>query len=388
MKKKILYILSSMIILFIIVNSIVFIGIIQNTVGMPFASARVYMLSAKKINELYIYPLTDLTGWESPATKPFYIIRDKLYHTGLSRFPKNEGEREIWWYKIKQDEFRTIVYDRVVEYCQNRYPAPYLYGKKDEFIKWNNEIYSHIEPLAMAKITDKTFSKQKLSVWVDLAMLSQETNENLSSKLNAQKQGKLEPNADKSGIYPTIDQVQKYDNVYNQYLYLLDYSKKYDKDSYAYFIKNNKMWGAELIHNIALTNLQAKFNSYQLNCNDKYLKIYADTHREIRDYYFANENNITPYGLKFRLGMDALTTYPMIAYKCRNNPYLKDYIKYIVTKATTQDARYLDSVTLNKIKSLNENEYNKKFEIWMDSSLKNDKKTDRVKKDKKLMGIK
>ncbi len=318
---------------FIVFNFIVFTGIVNATMNNSFASARTYMLSAEKINELYIFPLSHLTRWDHPVTEPFYFVRDKLYNTGLSKFPKNEGEKEIWWYKIRYAEFRELVEDKLFEYTLNKYPKKYLYSKVNDFIMWNNELYSHIEPMAKAKITDKEFGKQKLALFVNLAILSQDIDNCLSGELRAEKQGKWGPFR-REGMYPAINHAQKYDKVYNIYINLVDYSKKYEKDSYDYFVSNSKIWGAKLRHDFSLSILQAKFYNYKLDCNDIFLKVFADSDKEIRDYYFANQGTLS-YGLKMRLSMDALSTYPLmipITYKCRNNPDFKDYIEYIIKK--------------------------------------------------------
>ncbi|KKP38403.1 MAG: hypothetical protein UR30_C0019G0018 [Candidatus Peregrinibacteria bacterium GW2011_GWC2_33_13] len=371
------------ILIFITFNFIIFAGIVNRTKNQPFASARAYMLSAEIINKLYIFPISHLTRWEHPVTKPFYFIRDYLYNKGLSEFPKSEGERELWWYKIRQDEFRVLVEDNLVTYSinwENSIPK-YLFSKVNRFKEWNNELYNHIEPMTKAKITDETFRKQKLAVFVDLATLSAGMNKCLSEKLEQVRLGK----SSGVGIYPDNTHVKKYDKVYTLYVNLLNYSKKHEKDSYEYFISNRKIWGAKLSHDIALSILQVRFYNYNLDCNDKYLKIYADAHKEIRNYFYSNQNKM-PHALKIRFSMDALTTYPMIAYKCRNNPCMKDYIEYIL-KREIKDG-FVDTSTLKKIKEINPNDTNKKFEVWMNCTLKDDKKIDRIKKDKKLMGIK
>lgn len=385
-RNQLLKIVGGILLIFFLYNFLIFSYIALKASKEPiYPEARMYLRSAEKINNLYIFPLSRSFGWESPITIPFYAIRDYLYNKGLSKLPVNEGEKEIWWYKIRYIEFRELVEKNLEEYCLNKYPQQYLYDKKDDFIKWNNELYSHIEPMAKAKIKDKEFRKQKLAVFVDLAVLSQGEDYCLSTALELQRQGKFMWPSSRAGVRPNIKEVLKFDKVYNLYISLLDYSKKYEKDSYDYFLMNRKLWGLELSHNIAQSILLVKFYDYTLDCNDKYLKIFVDAQKEIRDYYYINADSL-PFGLKMRFGMDALTTHPMIAYKCRNNPCMKDYIEYILQRKI-KDNR-IDAETLKKIKSISPKDTIGKFEIWGNSTFSKYKDINELEKDKRLMGIK
>lgn len=299
------------------------------TSGKYYKEARAYMAAAEKMNDLYIFPLSHMTHWEHPITKPFYAIRDYLYYTGLSKFPKNEGEREVWWYKIRYVEFRELVEDNLVSYqLKKDYAIPkFVYSKVARFHDWDNELYNHIKPIADSKITDKKLSKFKLDMFVQLSRLYVSMDSLLAIEPRFITYQKIKD------FIPKINWVsdkesQKYDKIYRTYLNLLTYSKKYDKLSYDYFYNdiNNRRWGWFLAHEVSKNIITSRFYNNKLTCDDFYLKLYADNQKIMRDYYDKYEKTLS-YGVRARMSLSTSGLNTFIAYKfrhCKHFSYCSD----------------------------------------------------------------
>lgn len=301
-----------------------------------YKEARAYMASALVINLRYIYPLTKIGGWDDPIIKPFYLLRDKLFDIGYSKFPKDEGEKEFWWYTVKFQEYERCESPALGEWTTYANPRKYLNSKKDKFIKGVDDLYKHIDLLASAKITDKTdklLAKQKLVEFVILARRYQDSDFILKSKLEEDREAKLGI-SENYAILPYSD-VPKYEHVYDTYINLLSYSKQHEKESYDYFYSNPVHWlgGDIMAFKVIDDALMSKLYNNKLDCNDKFIKIFTDYHREIREFASKNENNTR---ISHRLLMDAgtvaLNVEMLLAYKCQYNPYMKDYIQYCLIR--------------------------------------------------------
>ncbi len=330
--KNILVILIVALTIFFIFNFIVFYGVVKSTKNKPFASARAYMLSAEKINNLYIFPLSHMTHWEHPITKPFYAIRDKLYYTGLSKFPKNEGEKEIWWYKIRYVEYRELVEDNFVAYqLKKDYAIPkFVYSKVNRFHDWDNELYSHIQPIANAKITDKNFAKFKLDMFVQLSRLYVSMNNLLVQEPSAIS--KKRTGSGKPLIHWVSDkEVEKYDKIYQTYLSLLEYSRKYEKASYDYFYNDidRRIWEWFLAHEVSKNIMMSRFYNNKLTCGDFYLKLYSDNQKLMRDSYEKNGKKLS-YGIRARMSLNSSTVIPIVACRFHDCPSFKNYSEYVI----------------------------------------------------------
>lgn len=361
--KKILIGLLCFIIAFVIINLLIFIPLVKNQLASSiYPEARAYMASAEKINEIYIYPLSHMTHWEHPITKPFYTIRDKLYSKGLSLFPEKEGEREIWWYKIRYVEFRELVEDNLDAYQLNKdYAIPkFVYSKVNRFHDWNNELYDHIQPIADAKITDSRFAKFKLDMFVQLARLyvSMDSLLVLEPRVIAYEKTR-DPIPQINWV--SNKEVEKYDKIYKTYLNLLEYSKRYDKASYDYFYNdiNRRMWGWFLAYKVSYNIMMSRFYNNKLICDDFYLKLYADNQKIMRDYYAKNEKKLS-YGVRARMSMESGEMLGVIAYKFKDCENFKDCSKHTLDGLRKYHfASTWEDVKNNELESL---EYEKRYD--------------------------
>ena len=314
-------------IVFTILNLLIFVPLVQKELkNSLYPEARAYMVAAEKINEIYIFPLSHMTHWEHPITKPFYAIRDKLYNTGLSKFPDNEGEKEIWWYKIKYVEFRELVEDNLVAYQLNKDIAipKFVYSKVGRFHDWDRELYRHIEPIASAQITDEKFAKFKLDMFVQLSRLYVSMDSLLVLEPRAISRQKTRHSVPL--VHWVSDkEVEKYDEIYQTYIKLLEYSKKHDKFSYDYFYSdmNRRIWSWFLVHGISENIITSRFYNNKLSCEDKYFELYIDNHKIMKDYYDKFGKTLS-YGVRARMSMDSGEIRPAIAYNIQNCKKFKD----------------------------------------------------------------
>lgn len=321
---KVLISLIVILLIFVGINVLTFTAIVKEQLKSPlYPEARAYMACAEKINDMYIFPLSHMTHWEHPITKPFYAIRDNLYNKGLALFPENEGEREVWWYKIRFFEYLDLVEDNLVAYQLNKdFAIPkFVYSKINRFHDWDNELYSHIQPMANEKITDKELQKYKLTSFVQVADSYVKTDSLLVLEprfISYKKTQRYTPEIN----WVSDKEVQKYDKIYQTYLNLLEYSKKYDKPSYDYFYNDitNQMSSWFLTHDVSENIIRARYANKKLTCEDKYLKIYADNRKVMKDYYAKNEKKLS-FGLRARMSMESGEIIPVLAHKfghCKN----------------------------------------------------------------------
>jgi len=104
-----------------------------------------------------------------------------------------------------------------------------------------------------------------------------------------------------------------------------------------------------LVYYLSLDIIQSRFYSNKLQCNDPYLKINVDTHKKIREYYF---NHNMASALEFDASAVALTVNPLMAYKCRYNPCMQDYIKYILSKQNDKTLNTMEAIKNRELKDL------------------------------------
>ncbi len=292
MLKKIGSIISAILISFILINLSFFsIEIYKNVYNKPNAPARTYLVPARAINYLYIFPLSDLFGYRNATTIPFYKIRDFLYNKGMSNFPSDSGEKEIWWWEIRFMEFHKYV---MKEYYNSHTirNKPYL-EQYLRFKKWEEEVFSHIEPLSKADVKDTEFEKEKYAKFI--TMVDDYT---IFTKSVLFELGRLDgKNYIKELLY-------KLDFVYKTYLNYKKYAKTNEKDDYDYYNNNPNMKVNEYIFVNTLSSwyLFNLMKYRELKCNEKYIDIYLENKYTIYDY-FEKYNKSMSYGLFSHLSL-------------------------------------------------------------------------------------
>lgn len=327
---------SYFIIIFSIINILIFTPIVINQLKSPrYPVARTYLKSAFMVERLYIIPLSEIFGYGNPLTWGFYPIKDGLYNVGMAKLPKDEGEREIWWFNIRFVEFKTIV--------QPTLSDSYTYNDKTykrlprwqvrSFEKWNDELYSHILSWSNAKISDPKLKKEKLMRFVDLAEAYVDSSYVLSTKLQISEQKHTTDDFPDHLPYPKPEAVRNFLNVVNIFNNLKSYSKKNDKESYNYFEKNKKYEEDKFLYEDAMYLIGSKSDwGPAVTCNSQEVTMLGTSHKNMMDYYNKNQNNLK-FGEKGTIEILTSGGIPGFTYKkCANAPALKEYNEYFTKK--------------------------------------------------------
>lgn len=322
LRRRILNVLKLFLIIFILFNTLIVAKVLLIDIpNKPYPQARACMFLAGEINDIYIFPLS-VFGLDNPLTWPFYAVRNGLFKLGESLYPKNEGEKEIWWTNIYFNEYKILVENRFFDYTL--FPGKHRHFTKREielFHEWPTTLYNHLEPLLFAKIsTNDMDTESKYYRFLLVAFSSILTNERIIDTTHALA-------GDKRPLTLNFSERNKFENIY---LINEKYKKNAIKDEQEmlnYVMKDStkKIYDNIIQFEIAEMILTSKYREGDLNCKDPFINIFADNHKELL-YYLEH------YPQKDRYIASIVAYYPdevKMAIVCKANPALKDYIKYI-----------------------------------------------------------
>ena len=325
------------IVIFSIINLLIFTPMVVNQLKSPrYSVARTYLKSAFMINQIYIIPLSKMFGYGNPLTWGFYPIKGGLYKIGMSKLPKDEGEREIWWFNIRFVEYKTIVQPTLSDsytYNNKTYKRLPRWQVKS-FEKWNDELYSHILSWPNAKISNPILKKEKLMRFVDLAEAYISSTNILSTKLQISEQSHTTDDFPDHLPYAKPGDVKNYMNIINIFEKLKADSAKSDKESYDYFEKNKRYYEDKFLYKTALNLIGSKSDwGPPITCDSQEVTILGQTHKNMMDYYTKNYNSLKP-GEKITIQI--LTSVGISGFtfeKCSNTTILDEYNKYFTEKS-------------------------------------------------------
>lgn len=349
-KSKIILVVSVIILIYITGGIFVKFsrGVDYATIGSEYKDARTYMGLAWVINNDIEFR-SMIFGTDNIINKPFYVIRDILFNIGYSKYPKEEeAEKEFWWYKIK-----FVDYENKTLACGTASNS----STCNDLVKINNELYKHIDTFALAKSTPKTnneFASQKLLYFIKLVKSYYRSTSTLNIRKEIEKQRK---SGDvKKIIYLSNEDRKKYEHVYNVLDNFVNYSKTHEKETYEQYSKfyDFSIRDDALKFYILTDILESKLYNNELNCDDKYVKIFADEHRTIRRLFYPNGDYTRPSKSSSTLdGTLAQNVNILLAYKCKNSPYMKDYIQYCLFALEDRNKRWSNSKS-NNAKTIDE----------------------------------
>lgn len=310
------------ILIFALFNALIFGKIVvresKNTIN---KEARMYLASAYAINNIYIFPLSKTFGFLSPATKPFYMVRNFLYNKGMNKLAPADGEREWWWFRIREQEFVNLYMKAMFDWNEkNVLPK----DKADELIKMENEVYSHLLNIPNAKPYDKSLAKEKYFMFVETGYRYSTYFSYLPSEYY-----------DVYKIDYTNRQIKHFENIYDVYLKYKDYALKNEKESIEFFNQNKKfaMRDSGLIIEL-LSNILSRLNKQdKLQCECIYYKPLAKSQLFILDYIKANNSRLSSTDFNelsyYTLAFD---NYKKISNKCKYSKtygYYKQYLEQL-----------------------------------------------------------
>lgn len=273
-KKFILKKVKTFILIFFYLNIIVFSIAIFPNIKEPYPRQKMMMQSAAFITAIYIIPLSKVFGNHNILTIPFYVVRDKLYDTAYSMYPKDEAEKEIQWYAVKQIEYQLLYSPLYLKYFNTN---PKKLAENKELWHWTDEFYNNAMLLAHEKTNQPYFNKYiyrnyigELSQYLDDRPLLFLARDNYSYKklLNDPKE------------------INRFNNILVTSERLKKDFEKNNLDSLNYFRDNNNITPQEFLnrHKILVYLLSNKYLNNNFNCNDTLITKYLDTRIEMINY--------------------------------------------------------------------------------------------------------
>lgn len=321
------------IVIFSIINLLIFTPIVVNQLKSPrYPVARAYLKSAYMVNLLYIFPLSKIFGYGNPLTWGFYPIKNTLYKIGISKLPKDEGEREIWWFNIRFVEYKTIVQPALMDsYKRDTTFKPLPPWQIKSLEKWHNELYSNILSWPSVKIFNSTYKKEKLIRFIDLAEAYVDSTSVLSTKLQVTEHN----NSSGWRSYPDHlpyakpEDVKNYMNIISLFEKLKAGSAKNDKESYDYFERNKRYYEDKFLYETAYELIGSEAQWEKLLCNSPEIDIFVTSNKNLRDFYVKNYNSLKS-GEKGTI--ELLATLGMKLPDC-NNIEVKKYKDFLKRKS-------------------------------------------------------
>lgn len=332
-KKKVKKILINIIIFIIAINIIIFLPITFNQLKIKkYPVARAYLMSAYTVDLIYVIPFSKIFGFENPSAKIFSYVKDTLYKTGISKLPQDEGEREIWWVNTRLFEFESIVQpflEKVYLSGDKDHPAIVLSNSQLTSLQnWDDELYSHILTLPMAKISDPEFKKKKLISFVNLANDYLDFNYRLSMKLQFTEidQHKNEKPINWKLLGPTPNYVKNNMNIINIFNKLETDSMKNDRESYNYFEQNKGYKDSALLTQASLNLISSERQYHPIYCEAPEVNIFATNHKKLREYLINHHHSMGFFEYAdITLLIDRKVELP----ECTNLPAVEDYNKFV-----------------------------------------------------------
>lgn len=308
--------------IFILLNLLIFGSVVsRESKGNINKEARIYLASAYAINKVYIFPLSNTFGFLSPVTKPFYMVRNFLYKKGMDKLAPADGEREWWWFRIKEQEFVYLYMKTMFDWNEkNILPKK----KADELLRMEDEVYNHLLRIPDAKPHDKSLAKEKYLMFLETGYRYAIYFSYLPSEYN-----------NTYHINYSNKKITHFEKIYDVYLKYKNCVINNEKESLKYVQKNNKLimreheFTSQLLR-ILLSDLNKKG---KLNCTSEYYDYLAKSQTYILDYIIKNntQNMKMPFDYFNELSAQILPFYKCnkIKEKCSSFKAFQPYKLYI-----------------------------------------------------------
>lgn len=294
--KKIIRLIGS----FILLNVIVVLMVMaKQTIGRPYPIAKMNMSVAVTIHFLYEKPLTMLFGPYNILTKPVYKARDYFYNQGMKHLPMNDAERYIWWSRIKFDEWYIAVQDEMLNYIGKKIDLNK--SELDKQLKWTDEIYNNLIPMAQLPLKDKVFKSVRFKTYNDVAWFYVTTRGSLIHRMYYPINNEDFPY--NSPVILNNDEINKDETILNNDLLLKQYAGKYEKQGINNFFNSKNWYGDSMLkENLYMHILANKIINNKINCNSEYVQDYFETINELTNKV-PKDGRISDYE-KFRIKKD------------------------------------------------------------------------------------
>ena len=302
----------------------------EQTKGQINAEARGYLQAAETITGKYIIPMGVNKGAYKNSQTWQYKMRDDLYNQGIDKLPPNDGEREIWWWKIRYTEYQKAYGSHFADIYNDDVPNQNEYTK---LIELDKEILQHITAFPDAKPKDKQLLKEKYKLFI--SMLSDYVF--TTSQINFYFDNKNNDKTKAKRFKKVLESLDK------SYLHYKSIVAKQEKEGIEYFNNEdpiNKLleYYFREMHAMYIVGVYDILN--ELNCNNKYFDIFTDAIYDKFTYLKAHEASI-PVGKQVFFGVLSVgiignnnpetrdQKYKTFEKLCKNQPGYKKYYKLI-----------------------------------------------------------
>ncbi len=216
--------------IFIFIHLACFAGVFIKTAKSGlFVRAKAYMAAAETVNILYLQPLFKFTKFNSKYQEPFKKLRDYFYAQGVSHYPVDEGEKEIWWFTIYFSDYENSVEKAIYDYSIEFGRKKKKYFPEDEIqimFDRTDELYQRAKRLAKAKITDKNFREKRLNMYIAMAFTYLIDRDILYSEYYLKEKFKF---------LKSEEEINKIAELFDIYDDLKEYCLKNENESYEFF---------------------------------------------------------------------------------------------------------------------------------------------------------
>lgn len=265
--------IKKILLVFIFLNLCAFSAMIFPNIGKPYAKEKMMMQSAALITVVYIIPISKVFGNHNILTIPFYAVRDKLYDAAYNMYPKDEAEKEIQWYAVKQIEYQMLYEPLLGDFTTN----PKKLANNKDMWRWTDEFYNNAMLLAHEKTDQPYFNKYiyrnyigELSQYMDARPLLFLARDNYCYK----------------NLLSDPIEISRFNNILVTSERLKDDFRKNNPESLNYFYDNNNITPQEFLNKqkIIVYLLTNKINNKKFSCDDSLVNQYLDTRNEMINY--------------------------------------------------------------------------------------------------------
>ncbi len=249
-----------------------------------YVKGRLYMSAAATVNALYLSPLYRFSEFNAPKLKRFKEWRNYFYTKGLEYYPKNEGEKYVWWFVLYFSEFEENVEEAIYSYATFFSRDKKHYEKKEIqlMFDWTERVHEKIYQLAKAPIKDKNIREKRLNM----------VNAMIYRYFTYRYILVVEYNNDEAFInYKIENEVDRTYKLFNLYTWLREYSIDNEPESINFFKKLRRHFeDYKLIFELSTYILKHKM-LYQkpFSCDAKFVNELGDSFKKLQTEY-----DITP----------------------------------------------------------------------------------------------
>ena len=274
--------IKKVLIYIVIFNFLVFsVPIISTSWGKTHAGAKALTTAAATVNFIYIIPISKVFGYKNIFVLPFYPIRDFLYNTGISLYPKKDGERELMWFQVRYAEYNQLVHPLIQKMADARFEKDYNKEKLEMLLKWQDELTAHLESFSSWEISDKSLRKYRFNQFLDYAIAAGINRlmvvDEMLIKYSELGQQYLEP------IYRSPNEMAKIEKVLTCYQNLRKYEEKYEPEGIAYLYNKTKNIYFEDALKILIGNeiIGYKLVNNKLKCDEPLVNMYGESYADM-----------------------------------------------------------------------------------------------------------